>query len=347
MKYKYVSNTQKAFERYKNKFDKLKNKNTKEILLIDGTNLFLRNFEATVKEYFTSTGDYKGGLLGSLFSINSLINKFFPYKVYVFFDGKGGSRERRKIYPEYKLNRKHQNELRTNHVWQTMEEKEKNAIQQLQTLITFCDYLPITTLVTENYESDDAIAFSANTLKQKGYNSIIVSTDRDFLQLIDDNISVYSPIKQILYNEQTFIDEFGFEPKKYIWYKIMEGDKSDNIPKVKGIGLKTFLKIYDNINEKTYNFEYLFEKAKEKDKSVILESKELLELNYKLMQLNDPIITTAQQLNILQFLREKTSTLNIKILQKLLISEGLYEASKKLSYWYQNLNPLSNKQIYI
>ena len=69
-----------------------------------------------------------------------------------------------------------------------------------------------------------------------------MSTDKDFLQLANGRTKIWSPTKKKIYDEQAVFDEFGITAKNYIWYRVLDGDKSDNINGVRGLGLKTIKK---------------------------------------------------------------------------------------------------------
>jgi 5'-3' exonuclease len=347
MKYLFESSTLKAYKRYNELLKKKQNSNISkssmnEIVLIDGMNLFIRNFEMVSKSSFNMYGEHIGGMIGSFISLKSIVEKFHPKKVYLIFDGIGGSKYRRSIYENYKNKRRTKTNFRENHIWKSEEEKENYAIRQLQRFIDYTNYLPINVHITQNYEADDGIAYLSKYFENKNINSVILTTDRDFLQLISPNINVYNPVKQKLYNIESFTDEYEMSPKNYLLYKIFEGDKSDNIDGVNGIGLKTFLKLYD-VKEKCLTFNDLFVKLDNKSKEkIIYENRDTLERNYKLMQLHESILTNSQQLNLLTFIREKSPILNIKVLQKMMVEDGLIEASKKLSFWYSTFSYLSN-----
>lgn len=115
MKIKYKSPLQKKYEDFIKLKQQIKEGNlnylkpSNSIFLLDGMNLFLRNFEAIYK--FTNVGNTFGGVYGSLLSLIHIVKTFYPGEVYIIFDGKGGSKYRRDIYPEYKAGRKEKSNI--------------------------------------------------------------------------------------------------------------------------------------------------------------------------------------------------------------------------------------------
>ena len=107
--------------------------------------------------------------------------------------------------------------------------------------------MPITTISIDQIEADDVIAYLSSYFKQK---VIVLSTDKDFLQLVSDRVSVYSPSKKKMYTPNSLFDETGIWCENFIIYKALLGDKSDNIDGIKGIGPKTIEKNFPMLSEK-------------------------------------------------------------------------------------------------
>jgi len=211
------------------------------VLLMDGLNTFIRVFTAipTTNE----DGIHIGGIVGFLRSIGYAINMVRPTRTIIVFDGKGGSNRRRKIFPEYKAGRKMSLRLnRHTDVSLTREEEHKMMIAQLNRLIEYLECLPLTITTMDNIEADDVIGYSSkHVFKDK---CTIMSTDKDFLQLVDERIRVWSPTKKKMYDEEKILNEYGINSKNFLLYRMMDGDKSDGIPGIKGAGQKTLLKIF-------------------------------------------------------------------------------------------------------
>ena len=223
------------------------------VMLIDGMNLFIRVFSAipTTNE----DGIHVGGIVGFLRSLAFNINMIRPTRTIIVFDGKGGSNRRRKIFPEYKMGRKMSYRLNRAHVSLTRDEEKKMMIRQLNRVVEYLECLPVSIMNMENCEADDVIGYLSKHI-YKDNKTTIVSTDKDFLQLVDKTIRVYSPTKKIMYDEDKVFNEYGIHPKNFLLYRMFDGDKSDGIPGVNGIGKKTLIKLFpfmETENQDTLN----------------------------------------------------------------------------------------------
>src|ERR1035437_260253 len=155
----------------------------KEVLIIDGYNSFFRCFAAipTLNE----DGAHTGGVSGFLKSIGHAIKLFGPDRVVVVFDGVGGSQKRRKIYSEYKDHKR--TKVRLNRIYEensSLGEEEVSMKKQLQRLVIYLQKLPVNIFAFDNVEADDSIAYLALD-SFKDWNSIIMSADKDFLQIVN------------------------------------------------------------------------------------------------------------------------------------------------------------------
>tara|TARA_R100001463_G_scaffold12525_1_gene34055 strand:- start:310 stop:711 length:402 start_codon:yes stop_codon:yes gene_type:complete len=95
----------------------------------------------------------------------------------------------------------------------------------------------------ENIEADDVIGYLSKHI-YKNNKTTIVSTDKDFLQLVDKTTNVYSPTKKKMYDEDKVFEEYGIHPSNFLLFRMFDGDKSDGIPGVNGIGKKTLIKLF-------------------------------------------------------------------------------------------------------
>ena len=164
------------------------------ILLIDGLNTFIRAF--SVNPSLNEDGSHVGGLVGFLKSVRFAVNKFKPTRCIIVFDGKGGSKPRQKIYSQYKAGRKVRSRLNRNVDWATNPQDEHESMKlQIGRLIEYLEHLPLTLLALDKLEADDIISYVTNvTLKES--KTTIMSTDKDFLQLVSPRVSLYSPTKK-------------------------------------------------------------------------------------------------------------------------------------------------------
>ena len=219
-----------------------------KVVLVDGNNLLFRSYYATAYSgnfMKNSKGFPTNGLYGFVNMINKIINDENPKYMLVAFDK--GKTFRHEKYKDYKAGRiQMPNELK----------------QQFPKAKELLSYMGIKSFEIDNYEADDIIGTISDKVDSSSdYNALIVSSDKDLLQLISDKVTVklLKTKDYIMMNKETFFKEYGLTPDKMIDIKALQGDASDNIPGVKGIGEKTALKllqeygdlngVYDNITE--------------------------------------------------------------------------------------------------
>ena len=277
------------------------------VMIIDGLNTFIRSW--TVNPTMNEDGDHTGGVVGSLKSIGYQIREFNPTRCIVTFDGKGGSKSRKKVYEGYKAGRENR-KFRVNRQYMEFldeEEEQLSMRQQFVWLNDVLDYLPVQTMIYDGIEADDTIAYlTKHTQQDLDGEVVIVSTDKDFLQLVSDKVSVFSPTKKKMYNRQVVFDEFGIWPENLLLYRTLDGDESDNIPGIRGCGVKTVLKRFPELSEdRLITHEEFFKMCEEKQGKIklyddILKAKDQLLMNKRLMELDEPHIPTNQKLKILE-----------------------------------------------
>ncbi len=242
----------------------------KRAILIDGNNLLFRSYYATAYNgnlMKNSKGFPTNALFGFVNMLNKIINEEKPEYIMVAFDT--GHNFRKDLCDTYKDGRiETPNDLKI----QFPEAKK------------ICTLLGIKYIECDNYEADDIIGtFARMADEDKNYNATIISSDKDLLQLISDEVDV-KLLKQkdyILMNEQTFFEHYGIKPIRMIDLKALMGDPSDNIPGVKGIGEKTALSLlvkYDTLDNLYNHLDELTPKTKEK----LLSDKESAFFSYKL-----------------------------------------------------------------
>jgi DNA polymerase I len=310
-----------------------------KVLIIDGMNTFIRSW--TTNPAMNEDGDHIGGVVGSLNSIAFQIREFNPTRVIVIFDGKGGSQNRRKIFEGYKSERGSKR-FRVNRQYPEMMGVEDESIsmkRQLLWLVDVLDYLPITTMIFDGIEADDAIAYISTELIGDNGECVIASTDKDFLQLINDNTKVYSSTKKKFYDRDVFYTEWGMYPQNFLLYRTLDGDTSDNVPGIKGCGLKTVLKRFPQLSEdRKVDFDELFEICKENEKSVklykdVLDGKDVVLRNKKIMDLSEPTITVHDRLKIKNRYIETDKKLDRMEFLKVGIKYKILESWKDVNSW--------------
>lgn len=227
-----------------------------KIVLVDGNNLLFRSYYATAYNgnFMHNSKDFPtNALFGFANMMNKIINEEKPVYMMVAFDK--GKTFRHEKYSDYKAGRMETpNEL-------------KMQIPYSRKLL---DAMGIKYYEIDNYEADDIIGTFAKYCDQdKSFDGVIISSDHDLLQLISDSVEM-KMLKQkdyIRYSKKSFKDEFGIEPIKVIDLKSLQGDSSDNIPGVKGIGEKTALKLiqdYGSLDGVYENVDKLSGKMQEK-----------------------------------------------------------------------------------
>jgi len=261
-------------------------------LVIDGLNLFIRNF--CVMPTMDRDGNPIGGLVGFVRTMKNLMSDNAPDRVVVCWDGEGGSRRRRGIFAEYKQGRK----VRTNRAYdlESPNDQADNFQDQVQKLKRVLRCMGTVQVECQEVEADDAIAYLCSHVLPAEDESIVVSSDRDLLQLVSPKTVVYSPSKKVYWTSTEVKEKTGVLPENYVFVKAMMGDGSDNIPGVGGIGEKTAVKLFPFLGEKPSSLSEILQHAEAnqgtsaKYKSVLASQDRLAE-NVKLMQLSAPIIS--------------------------------------------------------
>lgn len=314
-----------------------------DVLIVDGTNNFIRVW--SVVPTLTDNGDHCGGISGFLTTIGYAIKLLKPSRVVIVFDGAGGSQRRRKLFPDYK--NKRTVTMRVNRAYEEMSDPEaerKAMMNQMGTLVNdFLECLPVSVIVVDNIEADDAIAYLTTEVFNKPENRVtIMSADKDFLQLINERVCVWSPIKKKIYGVTDVINQYGIHPTNFIYYRILEGDTSDNIPGINGIKAKTAIKRFPMITEaKETSVDELISHAKNRINestayASVANNTDILIRNYSLMQLKSPDFSPSLQMQISSAV-EKPYTLNkFHFIQKL-TQHGMHSTIPNYHLWLQEV----------
>ncbi len=301
-----------------------------KLFLIDAYALIFRGYYAFIKNpRINSKGFDTSAIMGFLNSIFDIINREKPDYFSVVFD-KGGSKDRREIFKEYKANRN---------------ATPEPILESVPIIYEILKNLGISTIDKEGYEADDIIGTIAIDAEKDGYETYMVTPDKDFAQLVTKNIFLYKPARFGNGVEIWGVDEVNnkFEidhPSKVIDYLGMMGDSVDNIPGLPGVGDKTakkFLKEYGSLEGLIENVSEL--KGKIKDK--IIENKELGFLSKKLATIitNVPVDYNFNDLKISEPNNDKI----ISIFDELEFRR-LKETYKKL--FNQNSNDVDNYDLF-
>lgn len=228
----------------------------KKVVLIDGNNILFRSYYATAYSgsiLRNSKGFPTNALYGFINMINKIINEENPKYMMIAFDK--GKTFRHQKYKGYKEGRK---------------ETPTELKEQFPVAKALASAMGIKSIEIDNYEADDIIGtFAKEVDKDEDFNAVIISSDKDLLQLISSDVEVklLKTNDFIRMNKETFKQVYGIEPERMVDLKALMGDSSDNIPGVKGIGEKTALNLlqkYGTLEEVYNNIDNITGKLKEK-----------------------------------------------------------------------------------
>jgi len=310
------------------------------ILIIDGLNLFLRNF--AVLNYINPEGTHIGGLGSFLRSLGSLVKQLKPTSIYIVFDGVGSSVNRKNLLPEYKSGR---NVLRVNKSsFDSQETENESKTNQIIHLIHYLQCLPVKILSLDGVEADDIIAFLSKELtKDKKNKAYIVSADNDFLQLVDENISMYRSVEKEFINPKSVKEKYGVYPHNFLLYKTLMGDSSDKVGGVKGLGKGKFDKLFPEVLElEKLSMEHIYNICAERFKEHViycraLENFDNLRKAYKIMDLSNPMLDEQEKDYILEHVKESAYELNIETFLRFYTKDGLGNVLKNVDYWIKDI----------
>jgi DNA polymerase-1 len=196
--------------------------NEKKLFLIDGNSLLYRSYYA-IRRLSNSRGFPTNAIYGFINMLRKIVDQEKPKYLGIVFDT-GKPTIRHKVFKEYKAHRK---------------PMPDDLIPQVPVLKKVIKAMNIPLFEFENYEADDVLGSLAKKAAQKKIMSVIVTTDKDLLQLVDDCTSVFNPAKEIYLDEAKVKEFFGVSPSQVVDVLSLWGDPSDNIPGVPGIGEKT------------------------------------------------------------------------------------------------------------
>jgi len=314
------------------------------ILIVDGLNLFLRNF--AVLNYINTDGTHIGGLGGFLRSLGSLVKQLKPTSIYVVFDGVGSSVNRKNLLPEYKSGR---NVLRVNKTsFSSQENENESKTNQIIHLIHYLQCLPIKILSLDGVEADDIIAYLSKELTvNKKNKTYIVSADNDFLQLVDENIIMYRSVEKEFVTPQTVKQKYGVYPHNFLLYKTLMGDSSDKVGGVKGLGKGKFDKLFPEVlKSEKLTLDHIYNICAQRFKEHViycraLENFDNLRKAYKIMDLSNPMLDNQEKDYILEQVKESPYELNVETFLKFYNQDGLGNVLKNVDYWIkENWGPI-------
>jgi DNA polymerase-1 len=240
-----------------------------DLYLVDGNSYVYRAYYA-IKGLTDSRGRPTGAVFGFTKTLLKMIKERNPDGLIVSFDTPHPT-ERHEIFEDYKAHRP-----------ATPDE----LIEQAPFVREVLEAMRISVFEMPGFEADDVIATLAMRAVEMEMNVYIVSSDKDMLQLVDDRIKVYDPIKDVVLNEEHVRGKFGVPPERVTEFMALVGDSADNIPGVKGVGEKTAKKLlgqFESIDEMIAHPERI---QNQRLKKKILEGVEDIKLSKRLAEIN-------------------------------------------------------------
>jgi len=226
----------------------------KKIMILDGNSLLFRAFYA-LPPLKTRKGQYTNAVYGFLSMLYKLIDTYSPEYLCVAFDPEKPT-FRHQQYKDYKA---------------TRQKAPSELVQQFQLIRDVLDIHRIKRVEVEGFEADDLAGTFACAAKEQGTDVYLVTSDKDYLQLIDENVKVILTKKGVSNTEEMDLksmeEEYGLTPEQFVDLKALMGDSSDNIPGVSGVGEKTALKLmqeYKSLDNIYENIDSIKGKLKEK-----------------------------------------------------------------------------------
>ena len=273
-----------------------------ETLVVDGDALLKRAFFGA-KNVFNKEKEHIGGLFQFLNMLRKTLSEKYYNKVVVFWDGQYGNQSRRKIYPNYKTNRKKSSNY-----------DSKSFLRQKVRTQQYLEELYVRQHVDQNTEADDLIAHYCINKKQ---NEIITiyTADRDLLQLVEENVKVFLMDKKEIVNQKTVITtrELEYLPINVCLVKILIGDSSDNILGIKGLSPKRLGELVPELKTRKVELEEIKKLEYEGDNWRVTKvlnniktgtsnggvfGDELYEINEKIINLKKPFINEGARKSV-------------------------------------------------
>ena len=314
-------------------------------LLVDGDNLFKIGFHGA-KDLFND-GSHVGGVYHFINTLRRFLEEHNHDKVVVFWDGDSNSSARKKLYPQYKENRR----LGMN------EFKYESYLTQKSRVKQYIEEVFVRQVEMHDNEADDLIAYYCKIAVDE--NIIIFSADKDLTQLINERVTIYSPVSKTYFKkgDKITINKVEIPHQNVLVCKVFTGDKSDNIDGIEGLGEKTLIKYFPELQEKTCTIEELLDSARNipqtkpikslsniltgKSKSGIL-GEEFYNMNKKIVDLSNPLISEEGKELVEQILIDTIDPTDrgYKNLMRLMMEDGLFKyLPKNDEAWVNFLRP--------
>lgn len=294
------------------------------VLIVDAMNLFVRSWAAYPQ--MTSNGEQFGGCIGFLKTLARITSEVQPSAVYICWEA-GGSQRRRSLFKEYKLNRRPE-KLNRSIYEDDMPSTDNNRKHQNIALLAMLKCAPVCQIYVTDCEGDDVIAYLSRG-PMRSVPKVIVSSDKDLYQLLDEHTKIYSLHKKTYVVEADVLETFRVKAQNFALAKALCGDVSDNIPGVKGIGFKKVSTLFPFLGNSVDVilddvFGYCHTHADESRLYTrVLENEDLVKRNWKLVFLDGSMLSASQQAQVDQSIAGFVPCKDKITLIKHLIKEGI------------------------
>ena len=296
-------------------------KDKKRVIVIDALNMFLRAY--IVDPSLSTNGQPIGGIKGSFKILQKLTRITKPDAIVICWDGPNGSRKRKSMDKNYKAGRK---PLRLNRAFHNLTDDEElqNKIWQQTRVIEYFNEMPIMQVMIPEIEADDVIAYICGMRHYEDWQKVIISNDKDFLQLCDENTVLYRPTADELMNKNRVVEKYGIHPTNMALARSIVGDTSDNLKGIKGAGMTSVKNRLSFLaSEKDYTIDEVIQFCENADSKIkffsnIIEGKKIISHNYKMMQLYSPQLSLQSKKFVDNAIENFESNFNyIEIIKKM------------------------------
>ena len=311
-------------------------------MIVDAQNQFMRSY--IVNPSLTPNGDPVGGVTGFMKIMNKLCRQVQPDEFVIVWDGAGGSQKRRAINKNYKEGRKPPKLNRfANNL--SFAETEQNKIWRQARTIEYINCTPMIQFREDGVEADDVISFISQSPVYNGWQKVIVSSDKDFIQLLNEETLLFRPVQDEVLNVNRILETTELHPRNFALVRSIVGDKSDNLPGVMGLGLKKVAKAFPFLSEdadylisdlEEYSQSNLDSKIKTYEK--VLDNLDLIRQNYKIMQLSNPNMSVQMTRRITHTLNEWVPEFNKTELRMMMFQDGFGDVN--LDCLYRKFNTI-------
>jgi len=292
-----------------------------KIVIIDGTNFFIRYFSADTKS-LDDFGMPCGGFAGVLKGLRTILRELNPHEVIMVFDGKDNSKRKQKVDEQYKQGKKY------SFIEVLPQENRTLFNKQMAKLLIVLKYLPIKVFAVDNVEADDVMGYIIHIINKRKDNTEIniVSADGDFQQLLSENVKIYDTKKKEYVTEQTFEELNGFKAQNFHIFKTFAGESKqrDNIPRI--FNKKKIMGYFEDILNRSdvVHLPELIDFITDNDIPVDIDR---VKKNFELVNLHEPNISTTTKIEISEVVNNYKSKsyglLNVKTQIKVFGIEGL------------------------